>query len=302
MSLRDLGLQWAERQKAQGPKERPCYSCGSVEHLARDCPESLCHFCGRAGHLARACSFGQSLSNSDQFILCSRDCVPRRFLMPLHQARTSFAEVTEGRVDVGCRSVTAALFRSESYRRNSDIRLTFCAGDANLPWNEQVDAHRGVTVVVTGGLIRGLRPDEQSVANRLRTVLEGKEEDVKRGNLGLRQVPGGLRGSLEECLAEGGPAVLLLLDPAGLDIEEAAKRLRRQNFNQLLVLLGDDRGLVKEEMELEGMDQLEVMSISLGTEVLLSSHCIDVSDILWKSSTCVFGLAVPATASIGNLS
>ncbi|CAJ1381709.1 unnamed protein product [Effrenium voratum] len=275
MSLRDLGLQWAERQKAQGPKERPCYSCGSVEHLARDCPESLCHFCGRAGHLARACSFGQSLSNSDQFILCSRDCVPRRFLMPLHQARTSFAEVTEGRVDVGCRSVTAALFRSESYRRNSEIRLTFCAGDANLPWNEQVDAHRGVTVVVTGGLMRGLRPDEQSVANRLRTVLEGKEKDVKRGNLGLRQVPGGLRGSLQECLAEGGPAVLLLLDPAGLDIEEAAKRLRRQNFNQLLVLLGDDRGLVKEEMELEGMDQLEAANVTVWGRGQLTCGPID---------------------------
>ena len=38
----------------------------------------------------------------------------------------------------------------------------------------------------------------------------------------------------------------------------AALLLVRQNFNQLLVLLGDDRGLVKEEMELEGMDQLEV--------------------------------------------
>ncbi|CAK8990214.1 unnamed protein product [Durusdinium trenchii] len=278
---RELGLLWAERQKQRPPKEpSECYSCGSKEHLARDCPLSVCHFCGRTGHLARACQFGQTLQIGDQFILCEDErCCVRRFLMPLHQAPLDFEDITTGRVDVGCRSVTACLFRSESYRRNSEIRLTFSAGDAKVAWEKQVDVERGTTAVLTGGLVRGLRPDEASVAMRLRAALSANQRTAGQSGrleLGLRSVAGGLRGSLQDCFAHDVETVLLLLDPDGLDLEDVAKTLGRREppIRQLLVLLGDDKGLAPEELQEVMNFSAEVHRISLGPDMLLGSHCI----------------------------
>eukprot|EP00435_Cladocopium_sp_Y103_P023397 s667_g5.t1 len=221
------------------PKEPSlCYSCGSNEHLARDCSQSICHFCGRSGHLARQCHFGQTLDLGDQFILCSERCAARRFLMPMHHARSVREDLTDA----------------------SEIRLTFCGGDPKIPWDQQVDVDRGDTVVVTGGLVRGLRPDERSVAARLRDALEAKgDSGGSRRELGLRK----------DCLT-GDTCVLLLLDPEGQDFQDVALALKRRepSVKQVLVLLGDDKGLAPEELnEVEGMiSEVEELRLVVQTE------------------------------------
>ncbi|KAK3268277.1 hypothetical protein CYMTET_23210 [Cymbomonas tetramitiformis] len=111
---------------------RTCHSCGLSGHLTRDCPETICGYCGKKGHISRRCTHGGS--ESEQFLLCTAarggrgpcECFVRRFIVPLHCAHPHFqvgAPAETGRMDVGCRCVTAALFRSQSFRYNTDLRL-----------------------------------------------------------------------------------------------------------------------------------------------------------------------------------
>ncbi|CAE8691094.1 unnamed protein product [Polarella glacialis] len=322
--VRRLGLQWQRNQELKGPKPAsPCYTCGSLEHLARDCTGTICHFCGCCGHLARLCTFGSSLSQLDQFMFCSRavsppdgavdsvDCFVRRFIIPLHAASPDFdpEHLTEGRVDVGCQCVTAALFRSESYRRNTEIRLTFCNSAqsdklavSNGSASPDVTASQGRTAVLTGGLIRGLRADERSVASRLRLAFDSPMAGLsqpeisrpERTTLGVRCVAGGLKGSIEDALAHGSlSSVILLLSADGVDIAVALTDLRTSwpgvcggrdaggshSCPQVLIVLGDDRGLTaaQEAATLEAAataSNCQVLRVSLGPEVLLGSHCI----------------------------
>jgi hypothetical protein len=92
----------------------------------------------------------------------------RRFVVPLHRAAPDFdlSDLPRGRVDVGCRCLGAALFRSQALRHNTEVRLCFGGvGDGDD------GAGEGATVCVSGGLVRNLAPDEQTVARRLRCAL-----------------------------------------------------------------------------------------------------------------------------------
>ena len=123
----------------------------------------LCGHCGRPGHEARLCSFG--LSPDERFLPCTSvqpvGCFSRTFIVPLRRAPADFdaSAPREGRVDVGLRCVSSALFRSQSLRRNTQCTLCLLGDD---------EASRLVDVL--GSMVRDLRPDELSLAARLRAV------------------------------------------------------------------------------------------------------------------------------------
>jgi hypothetical protein len=114
-------------------EKRNCYTCGQGGHLTRDCPTTRCHYCGAEGHIARECTLGRTSCREDSFLFCSEPaagpcpCFARRFIVPLHRASPDFdlEDLTDGRVDVGCRCVNTSFFRSQSLRHNTELTLVF---------------------------------------------------------------------------------------------------------------------------------------------------------------------------------
>ena len=108
---------------------------------------------------------GKTTCREDNFIFCtaagsedSAACFARRFIVPLHRAAPDFdlGNLTVGRVDVGCRCTSAAIFRSQSLRHNTELRLCFR--------EERV-------VCISGGLVRNLTPDEKCISSRMHRAL-----------------------------------------------------------------------------------------------------------------------------------
>ena len=160
-----------------------------------------CNHCGRSGHEARGCTFGLALGES--FLFCPRTeprpCLPRTFIVPLRRAAAAFdpaAPRAEGRVDVGLRCVSSALFRSQSLRQNTQVTLCFLGGHGAGPGGPAAEAAaprlvevRGARLPcsawpcslrpacawqVRGALVRDLRPDELSLALRLSAVSQAE--------------------------------------------------------------------------------------------------------------------------------
>jgi tRNA pseudouridine-54 N-methylase len=145
--------------------------------------------------------------------------------MPLHSTPSDFpidlSDLTAGRVDVACRSTTAALFRSQSIRANAEVRFS----------------SERKTVIINGALVRYLKPDEASIAGRMMAALKrhkgqenltpsAKKEETAPG---VRVLPGGLASSLRECLGPGGSpagAHVLLLDPDGQPVAQVMDEIR----------------------------------------------------------------------------
>ncbi|WP_247731128.1 tRNA (pseudouridine(54)-N(1))-methyltransferase TrmY [Halovivax limisalsi] len=78
-----------------------------------------------------------------------------------------------GRLDALCRSLTAALLRSHGIRE--DVRVHLVLQDE-------------LSIVVDGGAVRRLNPDERSTAARIRTALEHRDEAI--GALPAEPSPG----------------------------------------------------------------------------------------------------------------
>lgn len=181
-------------------------------------PASLFVFCDQIdqesqSHQATISSPAATAATPSPAAAPAPECFVRRFVVPLH-ARADFdvqpESLVQGRVDVGCRCVTSALFRSQSIRNNTEIRLCFpphpphpappakggagaengthgatatpstpacvsqgflCA-DEEQRGGEGVEGARMVTVAVSGGLVRELAPDEAAIAKRLRFALD----------------------------------------------------------------------------------------------------------------------------------
>lgn len=96
-----------------------------------------------------------------------------------------------------------------------------------------------------------------------------------------RSLSGGLHASLKEALVVGsGPTALLILHEEGRDLYEVLETKGEDwsRYGQVLVLLGDDRGITEAEVSaataLAGEYDVQVIQVSLGPAVLLSSHCI----------------------------
>ena len=207
--------------KLSAHERRVCYTCGQTGHLVRDCPGSRCNYCGCSGHLAKDCTFGSSEARADQFLCCGDTCFVRRFVVPLHRARLDFEtdNLREGRIDLAARLISASLVSSQRQRHNTELWMPFL-GDDSAP----------ATVVVHGGLVRGLHPSEIDTATRLRDGIDwlrsrtadeptmahaSRPRDVR----GFGMVGGGLEAALEEALcrarADNAAVPLLMLLQGG---------------------------------------------------------------------------------------
>lgn len=170
-----------------------------------DPSKETCTHCKRYGHIAKTCTFG--IKDNERFLLCdknkdnskstscSRDCLscfPRHFIVYMRRGKANF-DVNNlresGRVDVGCSSVGGALFRSQSLRQNCAISLLFGGGESSdlndsaaSKKIECVDESQHRAVSIFGSLVRGLRPDDKSVADNVRLV-SSSDCDAKQKEL-----------------------------------------------------------------------------------------------------------------------
>eukprot|EP00927_Polykrikos_kofoidii_P062537 TRINITY_DN57352_c0_g1_i1.p1 TRINITY_DN57352_c0_g1~~TRINITY_DN57352_c0_g1_i1.p1 ORF type:complete len:343 (-),score=58.19 TRINITY_DN57352_c0_g1_i1:154-1182(-) len=140
-----------------------CFSCGSTEHLARNCPAQTlrCHSCGQPGHLARICPKYLAAGGARR---CGEDgCFVRRFVVPLRrlpaEGNFDLVDLRNGRVDTACRLVSAAFFLSRAVRHAVEVTIPLSFG-------------RVRTLQVTGGSVTDLRPDEQTIAAALQATLQ----------------------------------------------------------------------------------------------------------------------------------
>jgi hypothetical protein len=150
----------------------------------------------------RACTLGASLCRESQFLRCAPQCFIRRFIVPLHRARSDFQldDLREGRIDLAARLVTSTLVCSQRLRHNAQLWLPLLGDD------------EPTTVCVTGGLVRRLHPSELPTAERLRRALDELREggaaagtppeQLDHDLRGFRLLRGGLQTALEEALRQ----------------------------------------------------------------------------------------------------
>ena len=294
----------------------------------------VCNHCGRVGHSPRVCSYG--LRDDETFLLCSggpsaHPCFPRTFILPLRRATAAFdsdpATFRSGRIDVGLRCVSAALFRSQSLRQNTQVCLCFASsepdaaparrgagGGLNVAASNPAASPR--LVHVHGAFVRDLRPDEASLARRIRAVsdasgaataraaaaaaaLEEREAGARgapvpddgplgswsRGELrGFSSVEGDTLDAVRRAIAQpGAPPMLMVLAAGGEFIGDLCTRIAARGpanpLSGVVVLLGDDRGLTEREEE-----QLLSLAAARGSEVCRVSLG---EDILFASHSIV---------------
>ena len=232
--------------------------------LARLNGEPACNHCGRIGHAPRVCTYG--LAEDESFLLCrgtqpASPCFPRTFIVPLRRAAPNFDPdaLRDGRVDVGLRCVSSGLFRSQSLRQNSRVLLCFGVPEAEAEASSSSSSSGPPRVVeVDGALVRDLRPDELSLAKRIRAVSDSaggaraaaarseaaqataqsaqqREADADDGPVGLwsrgetrglSSMPGEMLDALKYALSSAGsPPMLLLLNANGQFIGDLCSEL-----------------------------------------------------------------------------
>ncbi|KAG8460409.1 hypothetical protein KFE25_011900 [Diacronema lutheri] len=274
-------------------------------------PAESCGFCRAPGHRASRCTFGRL--PSERVMLCpstspAAPCAPRLFVLPMRRCAWDFdpAQPRAGRVDVGLRCASAALFRSQGLRRNTQVALCFegepaadalaAAAAAGLPTGAR-------TITLSGGLARDLRPDELSLGQRVRAALDDKAnghgaacalDDTGYSASPLRGLECTVGGALETLVAalrahspdapakRRAPPAVLVLDGAGEPVEAVCARLAGERGDPpaggVVVIVGDDRGLTADEeravAEAAAAVRAPVLRVSLGREVLFASHCV----------------------------
>lgn len=194
----------------------------------------------------------------------------RDFIVLVHDTPKRVIEGTfrlnnlrEGRVDLLARCCSSALFLSHGVRAHTRLHLFF------VEWD--------VVLTLDGATIRGMTPDERSLASAMRRTLGGGEADA-----GLRLARA---SSLEEYVqavirARALAPRLLVLDERAPPLDELldgeAPDEAPSDFaphRGTMIVLGDNLGMsAREERSLR---ELGAVCASVGGGVpLLSSHCI----------------------------
>jgi len=165
-------------------------------------------------------------------------------------------DLTQGRMDLVARCISAAFFISYAIRKDVIFHL-FLNGPPNPPRR----------ISFYGNELVGIEPNEKSIAIKLNECLEkGKglklSEEIKVGN-GIFIA----KESLEKFLKrEAKNKKIVYLHRDGVD-------LRKYEFPEnFIVILGDHKGL-PEKIE-KFLERLNAKKVSLGKIEYLASHCI----------------------------
>jgi tRNA (pseudouridine54-N1)-methyltransferase len=184
----------------------------------------------------------------------------RNFVIVGHKATTnpdfSLEDIpgTSGRLDILCRSVTAAFVISHGIRKDVCVYLVLLGGE--IP----------KTILLRGETLRHLNPDERTTAALLKKALAvPATPEWAMSTSGIFVRMGGLAQVLEDLKA----ARLIYLREDGLDIRGLGAGAIE---GDAAFILGDHTGMTPEEEIMITEAGAEV--ISLGPTSLHADHCI----------------------------
>jgi tRNA (pseudouridine54-N1)-methyltransferase len=188
----------------------------------------------------------------------------RTFIIVGHKATTtpnfSLEDIpgTSGRLDILCRSVTAAFVLSHGIRKDVCVYLVLLGGEVPK------------TIQLRGETLRHLNPDERTTAALLKKALAvpaTQEWAMSTSGIFVRT------GGLAEVLANLKDARLIYLREDGADIRGLDAQGKASSLSgDAAFILGDHTGMTPEE---EGLiEQAGGKVISLGQTSLHADHCI----------------------------
>ena len=160
-----------------------------------------------------------------------------------------------GRMDLICRNLGSALLLSHGIRNDAEAIIHLLGG----PGKPRRVRFRGIDIT-------GLRPDERSIAGRIRTVLEEPLPPVgiwKEISHGISHSGGDLGQTLAEWASEG--VIAFHLDRNGPTLDSIHDIPPDVGF-----LVGDHRPLEAPDRE------VAIHSLSVGENWLLGSACISI--------------------------
>lgn len=175
---------------------------------------------------------GQKASSSDEFIL---DDLPG----------------TSGRLDVLVRCLRAAMLSSHGIRRGVVVYLVLLGG----PLAPRV-------VRVDGAGVQFLRPDERSLAVRMKKVLASRADEGTNAWVTVKPGFAVTRGGFERVLADVDDAKPFILDEGAPDIRE----VRGLGESHALFVIGDHLGIpedVRAQLATVGAQRISIGPVSL---------------------------------------
>ena len=195
----------------------------------------------------------------------------RNFIVVGHKATTSpnfsLEDIpgTSGRLDILCRSVTAAFVISHGIRKDVCVYLVLLGGE--IP----------KTIQLRGETLRHLNPDERTTAALLKKALAvpaTPEWAMSTSGIFVRT------GGLEDVLADLKASRLIYLREDGKDIR--GLDCSGLVAGEVAFILGDHTGMTPEEETMISGAGAEI--VSLGPTSLHADHCIVL--INWFLDTC----------------
>jgi tRNA (pseudouridine54-N1)-methyltransferase len=156
---------------------------------------------------------------------------------------------TSGRLDVLLRCVRSALLVSHGLRRDTLVYLVLYGGGRAPPRSVRIDSR----------VASYMRPDERTMAGRVRAMLATKAEGD--GFAAERQGMAVADGGLEVVLADLGAGASYVLDEAGADIRDEALDLESPVF-----FVGDHLGFdpeLRARLDASGARSIRVGPVSL---------------------------------------
>lgn len=160
-----------------------------------------------------------------------------------------------GRLDLLCRCVNAALLTSHGVREDSTARLVL-----------RDDAGGDVTVHFEGDEVRGLNPDERSIAGVVRASLDERTYYEVEARQGVYVAEKGLREVLDE--TEGEKVVLH---------EEGEPATNIEPPDNPVFVLSDHLDFTDEDLEAVEEGGREARRLSLGPVALHADHATAVA-------------------------